>query len=154
MPSQQTYQRYEGGLVPSGMILHRIASKLGVTIDALLSGEAQKQTEVAGKKVSLAPGETPWGKELEDNTQMTVAIQILCRRLTSHQLAQLSQDVIKAPSMSEKAKVFWVSIFGQWLVTRLEIEEFEKLTPKQKVSVRRSANDQKRADPAAAKEAI
>jgi transcriptional regulator with XRE-family HTH domain len=35
IPHQQTYQRYESGLVPSGEILHRMSKLLAVSIDQL-----------------------------------------------------------------------------------------------------------------------
>src|SRR6202044_3268177 len=40
--SQATYQRYERGRVPDGMVLHQIATRLGVKMESLLSGEPAK----------------------------------------------------------------------------------------------------------------
>ena len=149
--NQQTYQRYEQGLVPSGKVLHSIASKIGVTIDALLTTGTQTDAEAAGKKVLLAPGETPWGREMEEDRQMLAAISLLCRRMTSRQIMEAIQDVIKDRAFPEKSKVFWVKILGPWALTKLGLEDFEKLTPGQKVAARLSKNLMQQADPSSHK---
>ena len=65
IPSQQTYQRYEKGLIPSGEILHQIASVVGVKIDDLLHGnDTQKNSEVFEKSEFLMKETpTPYGHE-------------------------------------------------------------------------------------------
>lgn len=47
--SQATYSRYEGGQIPDGEVLLKIASKLGVTIDDLLIPRHQDKAEFAGQ---------------------------------------------------------------------------------------------------------
>lgn len=139
---QQTYQAYESGRVPDGETLHQISLKLGVTIDALLSSESQ--AEASGKKVFLALNETPWGKELEEDTQMTIAIGLLCRRLTSVELFTITQDVLKSRSLTDKSKLFWVKIFSEWAFTKADLEEFEKLSPEEKIRKHKADNEQRR----------
>jgi len=150
IPSQQTYQRYEKGLIPSGRVLHTIASKLGVTVDSLLSGGTEAEAVLAGKKVRLEAAETPWGKELEENIQATVFLQLFCRRLNSQQLGQIASDVINNKALTDKAKVYLIKVLSAWLITASELEGFNKLTPREKVARRRAANYQRSADPKAA----
>lgn len=151
IPSQQTYQRYENGLIPSGKVLHQIAARLGVTIDALLSEGTQAEAETAEKRV-LTPAQTmPWGKELEEDTQMTVAIGLLCQRMTWQQLYEAMQDVIGHGSMPQKAKIFWMKILGEWALQKMDLAEFNKLSPQQKIAARRAQNYARRADPATKK---
>lgn len=149
----------EGDYVTSRPTIIALAQVFHCDPDWLETGRETKvegpknPTEAVEKKALLASDVPPWGKQLEEDTQMTAAIHMICRRLTSQQLAQLAQEVIKSPSMTEKVKVFWVKIFSQWLITRMDLEEFEKLTPKQKVAARRAENYRQRADPSAAREA-
>jgi hypothetical protein len=75
---------------------------------------------------------------------------LICRSLSAQQLARLTQEVSRTETLSEKSKVFWVRIFAKWLTVRMDLDDFEKLTDKQKVALRRAANDRRRADPSAA----
>jgi transcriptional regulator with XRE-family HTH domain len=133
---QQTYQAYESGRVPDGETLHQISTKLGVTIDALLSGGSQADLEAAGKKVLLDPSETPWGKELEENTQMIIAINLFCARLTYVQLAGVMKDVLDNDKITPAAKVFWMKLLTPWTLAHMDAEDFASFAPEQKISKR------------------
>ena len=148
---QQTYQAYESGRVPDGETLHQISLKLGVTIDALLSDRTQEEAEAAGKKVILSPNETPWGRELEENTQMTIAIGLLCRHLTSIQSLKIIQDIIHNEKLTEKSKIFWVDIFTEWAFVKNECEEFEKLSLEEKIAKQKADDEQQKGCPQPAK---
>lgn len=50
---QQTYQRYEGGQIPSGDILHQIAFRLGVKLDDLLPTEHASGAGNMGERTAL-----------------------------------------------------------------------------------------------------
>lgn len=138
---QQTYQAYESGRVPDGETLHQISSKLGVTIDALLSGGPQSDLETAGKKVLIEPGETPWGKELEENTQMTIAISIMCNRLSYKQLLGVIGDILGNQKIQPAAKVFWVRILLPWAEVQEDVEAFGKLPPEEQIAKRKEQHD-------------
>lgn len=142
---QQTYQAYESGRVPDGETLHQISIKLGVTIDALLSGGRQADLEAAGKKVLLEPGETPWGRELEENTQLTTAVSIICKHLSYKQLLTIVSDILRNDTIRPDAKVFWIKLLLPWADVQVEIENFVKLSPEEQIAQRKKEDDSFRA---------
>lgn len=119
IPNQQTYQRYEKGLVPSGIILHQIATRLGVTVDQLLTGGKQpsEAAKLAGEDV------LPWGFELEESTQFTVALHLLSREMTARQLLTAANAILDNRALKEGSKLFWMKLLGEAAIVKSEQEE-------------------------------
>jgi len=69
------------------------------------------------KKVSPRSRRNAVGKELEENIQATVFLQLFCRRLNSQQLGQIASDVINNKALTDKAKVYLIKSFLAWLIT-------------------------------------
>jgi len=62
IPSQQSYSRYERGQIPDGEVLLTIASKLGVSIEELLTGKkaVSSQSHVVLPEKPLTDQEIPF----------------------------------------------------------------------------------------------
>ena len=116
--NQQTYQRYEKGLVPSGEILFHIATKLGVTVDTLLTGGKERKTDELSEFV-------PWGSELEESTQFTIALGVMMELMQSRQLFLAMKRILEHRKLSQKQKLFWAKSIGAWAVKKSELEEKE-----------------------------
>ncbi|MFT3869253.1 MAG: helix-turn-helix transcriptional regulator [Nibricoccus sp.] len=110
----------------------------------LMAGVKQIRPNITGGK---EPNELPRGNELEENTQITVVVALLCQKMTSRQLMEAIQDVLKNVKMNERSKVFWVKMLGNWAVAKMETEDFEQLPANRKIASRRSQNDLRKSDP-------
>ena len=71
IPSQQTYQRYEGGLIPAGDVIHRIASRIGIPMEELLTGRGpSKQAVIMGDQIIGGSVQLP---ELTEDIELELA---------------------------------------------------------------------------------
>lgn len=120
IPSQQTYQRYEGGLVPGGGVLLRIANKLGVTVDELLQGG--KQPRPAPKELGES-GYIPWGFEMEEMVQESIGFTALARATSSKGLFWAITQILNNPKASDRAKMYWAKALGEWAIAKADLEE-------------------------------
>jgi len=117
--NQQTYQRYERGLVPGGLVLYNIATRLGVTVDMLLTGGkvSAEASNLAREKPVL------WASELEEHVQFTIVVNSFVTIMTSRQLLVAISSLLRNAKLSDKSKMFWTKIIGEWVVGKSELEE-------------------------------
>lgn len=117
--NQQTYQRYENGLVPSGLVLYNIATRLGVSVDALLTGGKLP----AGAAAVAHENCVLWATEMLDATQFNTAVTAFAEVMTSKQLVVAVDKILKKARLSDEAKVFWSRLLMEWMLVKSEVEE-------------------------------
>jgi transcriptional regulator with XRE-family HTH domain len=132
IPSQQTYQRYERGLIPAGDILHRIATRLGVTIDGLLRGGKEHDVMLTVTSEGK-PALLPWGFEMEESLQISKAISAFLNVMEPEQMIAVLCEIL-ASEMSDQSKLYWSGMLGSWAQTKLGEEVIELLSPDEKLA--------------------
>jgi transcriptional regulator with XRE-family HTH domain len=144
IPSQQTYQRYENGLIPSGKVLHQISRKLGVTVDSLLVGQPAENVS------QTAPGSRS-ELDVDKEIQLTTALTIVWQHASAAQLREIVKDLITNKALTDKAKVFWVSLVAPWIKAKEQVSAGAQQSSTQRVSAHRAKVYRQRAPEDAAK---
>ncbi len=117
--NQQTYQRYEAGLVPGGIVLYHIATRLGVTVDQLLTGGKVHE----GAKALASEKAVLWASELQDAVHFQVAVTTFAKTMTAAQLVAAVSDIVSNNRLPDKAKIFWTRLLAEWVLVKTEVEK-------------------------------
>lgn len=90
-----------------------------MTVDQLLTGGKQpsEAAKLAGEDV------LPWGFELEESTQFTVALHLLSREMTARQLLTAANAILDNRALKEGSKLFWMKLLGEAAIVKSEQEE-------------------------------
>jgi len=108
IPSQQTYQRYEKGLIPTGDVLHRIASRLSVSVDVLLNGGGAVEKPAVVEPVDGV--RSPDSEMLKKHAAVVMAL--VARNLDAGQKWKIVQDILESRFISDDSKLFWIKLLG------------------------------------------
>jgi len=99
---------------PSTDFIRRVCAVFGVD---------EQWLELGTGTPDRAAESAPWGRELEESTQFTAAFALFAEELTYQQLLRCIQKVIRHSGLSEKSKVFWTKMLGEWAVVKMGLAE-------------------------------
>ncbi len=105
---------------PSEDFLGRVCLAFKIGYDWLSTGQGVIDDP---KGLGLPVTYTPWGRQLEEDTEMTSAISLFVDLMSSDQLMACVNAVVQHPAMSEKAKLFWIKTLGIHAVTKRALEQ-------------------------------